>query len=54
MVRSLRAKPVFIAFIACFMLLAPSVPFLTASAQDAGKILRVHQTTDPDVVDPQQ
>lgn len=36
------------------MLIAPSIPFLTASAQDAGKVLRVHHITDPDVVDPQQ
>lgn len=47
-------RSVLVALIACVMLIAPSIPFLTASAQDAGKVLRVHHITDPDVVDPQQ
>lgn len=37
-------------------ILAMIVPLFTvqSSAQDAGKVLRIHQLTDPDVVDPQK
>ena len=47
-------RSLLIAVIACLMLLAPSIPMFSASAQDGGKVLRIHHTTDPDVVDPQQ
>ena len=36
------------------MLLVPMFTGINATAQDQGKILRIHQETDPDVVDPQQ
>jgi len=36
------------------MLITPSIPFLSASAQDSGDVLRVHQQDNPDVVDPQK
>jgi len=35
-------------------MLVPMFNLQASSAQDTGKILRVHQTTDPDVVDPQK
>lgn len=38
----------------CFALMLPMFVTSMAQAQDAGKILRVHQVTDPDVVDPQR
>ena len=48
-------RSLLIALIAAFMLVAPSVPMLSASAaQDGGKVLRIHHPTDPDVIDPQQ
>ena len=47
-------RSLLIAVIACLMLIAPSVPMLSAAAQDGGKVLRIHHATDPDVVDPQQ
>jgi len=47
-------RSLLIALIAGLMLVAPSVPMLSATAQDGGKVLRIHHVTDPDVVDPQQ
>ncbi len=47
-------RSLLIALIAVLMLVAPSVPMLSAAAQDGGKVLRIHHPTDPDIVDPQQ
>jgi oligopeptide transport system substrate-binding protein len=35
-------------------MLVPMLSFAPVASQDGGKVLRVHQTTDPDVVDPQK
>jgi len=52
--RFASGRSLLVAIIACFMLVAPSIPMLSASAQDGGKVVRIHHVTDPDVVDPQQ
>lgn len=40
--------------LAVLMLVVPMFTGINATAQEEGKILRVHQITDPDIVDPQQ
>ncbi|HQY31664.1 MAG TPA: ABC transporter substrate-binding protein, partial [Thermomicrobiales bacterium] len=43
-----------IGLLAILAMLVPMFNLQASSAQDTGKILRVHQVTDPDVVDPQK
>lgn len=40
--------------LAVLMLVVPMFTGINATAQDEGKILRIHEETDPDIVDPQQ
>lgn len=48
-----RTKSRLFGIFAVLMLLVPMFTGINASAQE-GKILRIHQLTDPDIVDPQQ
>ncbi|MCO5214633.1 MAG: ABC transporter substrate-binding protein [Thermomicrobiales bacterium] len=48
------SRAVITSLLAVIMLIGPVVGGTTAVAQDSGKILRIHQQTFPDVVDPQK
>lgn len=48
------SRAVFTSILAMLMLIGPVLSGFGASAQDAGKVLRIHQQTFPDVVDPQK
>lgn len=48
------SRAIVTSLLAVIMLIGPVVGGTTAVAQDPGKILRIHQQTFPDVVDPQQ
>lgn len=48
------SRAIITSLLAVIMLIGPVVGGTTAAAQDSGKILRIHQQTFPDVVDPQK
>ncbi len=54
MTRTSRRPTGVFGIFAVLMLIVPMFTGINAAAQNEGKILRVHQITDPDIVDPQQ